>query len=52
MGIFQRPLPHELDSDNRVEITSENVRSDSEGFDFILEYQADISFNNDPLFRI
>lgn len=50
-GIFQRTLPHELESDNLVEITSENVRSDPDRFDLILEYQADISFKSVPSFR-
>lgn len=42
----------EFESGNLVEITSENVRSDSDRFDLILMYQADITFKGSPSIRI
>jgi len=42
----------EFESGHLVEITSENVRSDSDRFDLILKYEADISFKGVPSLRI
>jgi hypothetical protein len=41
-----------FESGHLVEITSENVRSDSDRFDLILKYEADISFKGVPSLRI
>lgn len=42
----------EFDSGNLVEITSDNVRSDSDKFDLIIKYEADISLKGDVSIRI
>lgn len=42
----------EYDTGNLIDVTSENVRSESDRFDLILKYEVDVSFKGDVALKI